>query len=65
MSYARIISLTLLAMLAFLRVIHCFVELPSNTSIDAASFTVIRLISGAVMLWLVVRIRAWCKYQPE
>jgi len=27
-----------------------------HTSIDAASFTTIRLISGAVMLWLVVRI---------
>jgi drug/metabolite transporter (DMT)-like permease len=28
-----------------------------HTSIDAASFTTIRLISGAVMLWLVVRVR--------
>ena len=28
-----------------------------HTSIDAASFTTIRLISGAVMLWLIVRMR--------
>lgn len=28
------------------------------TSIDAASFTAIRLISGAMMLWLIVRIRS-------
>jgi len=28
-----------------------------HTNIDAASFTAIRLISGAIMLWLVVRIR--------
>jgi drug/metabolite transporter (DMT)-like permease len=29
-----------------------------HTSIDAASFTTIRLISGAVMLWLIVRMRS-------
>lgn len=29
----------------------------NHTSIDAASFTTIRLISGAVVLWLVVRVR--------
>jgi drug/metabolite transporter (DMT)-like permease len=55
MSYARIISLTSLTMLAFAgNSLLCRAAL-KHTSIDAASFTTIRLISGAVMLWLVVR----------
>ncbi|MBT9590437.1 MAG: DMT family transporter [Thiobacillus sp.] len=54
MSYARIIALTSLAMIAFAgNSLLCRVAL-KHTSIDAASFTTIRLISGAVMLWLVV-----------
>lgn len=57
MSFARIITLTSLTMIAFAgNSLLCRVAL-KHTSIDAASFTTIRLISGAVMLWLVVRIR--------
>jgi len=56
MSYIRIVALTSLAMVAFAcNSLLCRVAL-KHTSIDAASFTTIRLISGAVMLWLVVRI---------
>jgi len=55
MSYARIIALTSLAMIAFAgNSLLCRAAL-KHTSIDAASFTTIRLISGAVMLWLLVR----------
>lgn len=55
MSYARIVTLTSLAMIAFAgNSLLCRVAL-KHTSIDAASFTTIRLISGAVMLWLVAR----------
>lgn len=56
MSYARIAALTSLAMIAFAgNSLLCRVAL-KHTSIDAASFTMIRLISGAATLWLVVRI---------
>ena len=56
MSYARIVALTSLAMIAFAsNSLLCRVAL-KHTSIDAASFTSIRLASGAVVLWLVVRI---------
>jgi drug/metabolite transporter (DMT)-like permease len=56
MSYPRIIILTTLAMIAFAgNSLLCRAAL-KQTSIDAASFTTIRLISGAMMLWLVVRI---------
>ena len=55
MSYARVVVLTSLAMIAFAcNSLLCRVAL-KHTSIDAASFTTIRLISGAVMLWLVAR----------
>ena len=55
MSYARIAALTSLAMIAFAgNSLLCRVAL-KHTSIDAASFTTIRLISGAVTLWLVAR----------
>ncbi len=57
MPYSRIIALTTLAMIAFAgNSLLCRAAL-EHTSIDAASFTTIRLISGAMMLWLVVRIR--------
>lgn len=57
MSPTRIIVLTSLAMIAFAgNSLLCRVAL-KHTSIDAASFTTIRLISGALMLWLLVRIR--------
>ena len=56
MSYTRVIVLTSLAMIAFAgNSLLCRVAL-KDTGIDAASFTTIRLISGAVMLWLLVRI---------
>jgi drug/metabolite transporter (DMT)-like permease len=56
MSYPRTIILTMLAMIAFAgNSLLCRAAL-KHTSIDAASFTTIRLISGAMMLWLVVRI---------
>ena len=57
MSYARIIALTSLAMIAFAgNALLCRIAL-KHTSIDAASFTTIRLVSGAAMLWFVVHIR--------
>jgi len=57
MSYLRIISLTSLAMIAFAgNSILCRLAL-QHTSIDPASFTAIRLVSGALMLWLVVRLK--------
>ena len=55
MSFIRIVALTSLAMIAFAgNSLLCRVAL-KHTSIDAASSTTIRLISGAVMLWLIVR----------
>jgi drug/metabolite transporter (DMT)-like permease len=58
MSTPRIIILTSLAMLAFAgNSLLCRAAL-KHTSIDPASFTTIRLISGALMLWLVVRARS-------
>ncbi len=55
MSYARVTVLTSLAMIAFAgNSLLCRAAL-KHTSIDAASFATIRLISGAMMLWLVVR----------
>jgi drug/metabolite transporter (DMT)-like permease len=52
----RIIILTIFAMIAFAgNSLLCRAAL-KHTSIDAASFTTIRLISGAIMLWLVVSI---------
>ncbi len=57
MSYVRIIVLTMLAMVAFAgNSLLCRIAL-KHTGIDPASFTSIRLISGALMLWLVVQVR--------
>jgi drug/metabolite transporter (DMT)-like permease len=57
MSHARSIALTSLAMLAFAgNSLLCRVAL-LQTSIDAASFTTIRLLSGALMLGLIARLR--------
>lgn len=51
------ILLTSLAMLAFAsNSLLCRVAL-KQTGIDAASFTTIRLLSGAMMLWLIVNVR--------
>jgi len=58
MSSFRIFVLTALAMLAFAgNSLLCRAAL-DHTRIDAASFTTIRLLSGALVLWLVVRLRA-------
>lgn len=55
MSPLRIVVLTLVTMLAFAgNSLLCRVAL-KETGIDAASFTSIRLVSGALVLWLIVR----------
>lgn len=57
MSYVRIVTLTSLAMLAFAgNSLLCRLAL-KHTPIDPASFTVIRLLSGAVTLFLIVKWR--------
>lgn len=56
MSNARIVVLTTVTMIAFAtNSLLCRVAL-ENTAIDAASFTTIRLASGAVMLWFLARL---------
>lgn len=56
MPHARVLILSLLAMLAFAaNSLLCRLAL-KETGIDAASFTTIRLISGALVLWLIVRL---------
>ncbi len=58
MSRALTPVLTALAMVAFAgNSLLCRVAL-KETGIDAASFTTIRLLSGALVLWLIVRLRA-------
>jgi drug/metabolite transporter (DMT)-like permease len=53
----RLLILTLLTMVAFAaNSILCRLAL-ETTSIDPATFTVIRLVSGAATLWLIVRVR--------
>ena len=57
MSYARVLALTALTMIAFAgNSLLCRAAL-GHAHIDAASFTAIRLISGALVLWLIVQIR--------
>jgi drug/metabolite transporter (DMT)-like permease len=57
MPSARIVVLTSLAMIAFAgNSLLCRAAL-KDTGIDAASFTTIRLLSGAVILWLVAQAR--------
>jgi drug/metabolite transporter (DMT)-like permease len=58
MSPVRIFALTSLTMVAFAgNSLLCRAAL-KHTGIDAASFTAVRLLSGAAMLWLVARIRS-------
>ncbi len=58
MSPIRLFTLTSLAMLAFAgNSLLCRAAL-KHTAIDASSFTVVRLISGALALWLLVRLRS-------
>lgn len=66
---ARVLLLTTLAMLAFAgNSVLCRLAL-QHTGIDPATFTSVRLISGAVVLWLVVRVRdgrtAWAGNWPS
>lgn len=57
MSRKAVFFLTLLAMIAFAaNSLLCRFAL-KNAEMDAASFTLIRVVSGAVVLWLVVRVR--------
>lgn len=57
MPYVRIAVLTSLAMIAFAsNSLLCRIAL-KDTGIDPASFTTIRLVSGAVILWLIVTMR--------
>lgn len=58
MSHTRLFLLTSLAMIAFAgNSLLCRLAL-GHTAIDPASFTAIRLASGAATLWLVVRFRS-------
>jgi drug/metabolite transporter (DMT)-like permease len=53
----RLFTLTLLAMIAFAsNSLLCRAAL-KQTNIDAASFTFIRIFSGAVVLWIIIKIR--------
>jgi drug/metabolite transporter (DMT)-like permease len=57
MSRPLSLSLTVLAMIAFAgNSLLCRLAL-QHTRIDAASFTTIRIVSGALALWLIVRMR--------
>ena len=56
MPHLRLLVLTVLTMMAFAgNSLLCRLAL-KQAAIDAASFTVIRLISGAAVLWIVVRV---------
>ncbi|HET7772945.1 MAG TPA: EamA family transporter [Burkholderiaceae bacterium] len=58
MPILRLIALTLLALLAFAgNSLLCRAAL-AHTQIDAASFTTVRMVSGALALWLLVQLRA-------
>ncbi len=57
MSYARVLALTALTMIAFAGNSLLCRAARGHAHIDAASFTAIRLISGALVLWLIVQIR--------
>jgi drug/metabolite transporter (DMT)-like permease len=58
MPAARVVILTIIAMIAFAsNSLLCRVAL-KHTAIDPASFTTIRLVSGALVLWLIARLRA-------
>ena len=57
MSYVRLIGLTSLAMIAFAGNSLLCRQALKHTAIDPASFTAIRLVSGALVLWLLVRLK--------
>jgi len=54
---ARLFALTVLTMVAFAANSILCRQALDTTAIDAATFTLIRLVSGAATLWLIVRIR--------
>ena len=56
MTRLRVTALTTLAMLAFAGNSLLCRQALKHTEIDAASFTSIRLMSGALMLWVLVRV---------
>jgi len=65
MSRARIAMLTVLAMMAFAgNSLLCRLAL-GHTGIDPASFTTVRLVSGALTLWLVMRTKAGAGRNPD
>ncbi len=60
-SRTRTFGLTLLAMIAFAaNSLLCRIAL-RHTAIDPAGFTAVRLMSGAIMLWIVTRVRGGAK----
>jgi drug/metabolite transporter (DMT)-like permease len=64
-SIARTVALTTLAMLAFAaNSLLCRMALQQQ-SIDAASFASVRLISGALMLWVIMRWRTGPAVRPR
>ncbi len=64
MNLARLFILTLLAMVAFAsNSLLCRAAL-KQTSIDAASFTFIRIFAGALALWLIWKIEGGWKGRP-
>jgi drug/metabolite transporter (DMT)-like permease len=64
MSRAQVVLLTLLAMMAFAgNSLLCRLAL-KETEIDPASFTTIRITSGSITLWLLVRLRSAADKSP-
>src|ERR1044072_7731999 len=58
MSRSRILLLTALAMLAFAgNSLLCRLAL-AGTTIDAGTFTSVRIVSGALTLWIIVQVRS-------
>ena len=57
MPHARVVTLTVLALIAFAgNSLLCRAAL-AHTRIDAASFTTVRLLSGAAVLWCLILLR--------
>lgn len=57
LSRQRVVLLTLLAMTAFAGNSLLCRQALKHTSIDPATFTTLRIVSGALVLWLIVRLR--------
>jgi drug/metabolite transporter (DMT)-like permease len=58
MPHTKVLFLTVLAMIAFAgNSVLCRLAL-KDTDIDATSFTSIRIVSGAIVLWIIVRMRS-------